>query len=51
LAQRNIKNFKGGDITQYLIFKGFDVVGKTILLVELKIDPLEDPFDGVCMWV
>jgi hypothetical protein len=51
LAKKNIKNFKGGDITQYLIFEGLNVVGQVTPLVVAKIYPLEEPSDGVLLWV
>jgi hypothetical protein len=51
LAQKNITNFKGGDITQYLIFEGLDVVGKETLLDDAEIDPSAEPSNGVQLWV
>jgi hypothetical protein len=47
LSKNNIKNFKGRNITQYLIFEGLDVVGKTTLLAETKIASLAEPSYGV----
>jgi hypothetical protein len=47
LAQKNITNFKGGDIAQYLIFEELDAIGKATLLADVKIAPLAEPIDGV----
>jgi hypothetical protein len=47
LAQKNIKNFKEGDITQYLIFEWIDAIGQVTLLVNEEIAPLEEPSYGI----
>jgi hypothetical protein len=47
LAQKNITKFKGGDITQYLIFEGLDAIEQATLLADAKIAPLVEPSDGV----
>jgi len=36
-----------GNITQYLIHEGFDVVGKVTLLADVEISSLVKPLDGV----
>jgi hypothetical protein len=51
LAQKNITNFKGGDVTQYLIFEGLDAIGQATLLADVEISPLAEPSDGVQIWV
>jgi hypothetical protein len=55
LAQKNITNFKGINITQYLIFEWLDVVLKVTLLADATIASLMEPSDGVglpvqCCW-
>jgi hypothetical protein len=47
LAQKNITNFKGGDITQYLIFEGLDDIGQVALSADVKIAPLAGPSDDI----
>jgi hypothetical protein len=44
---KNITNFKGGNITQYLIFEGFDVVVQVTLLADVDVSSLAEPTDGV----
>jgi hypothetical protein len=51
LSSKNIKKFKGRNITQYLIFERLDVVGKMTLLVDTKISSLAKPADGVGLQV
>jgi len=34
-----------------LIYEGFNVVGKMILLADMKISSLVEPSDGVWLWV
>jgi hypothetical protein len=51
LAQNNITNFKGRNITQYLIFEWLDVIRQATLLADSKIASLAEPSDGVGMWV
>jgi hypothetical protein len=47
LAQNKIVNFKGGNITQYLILEGIDVVGNMTLLADENISSLIEPLDGL----
>ena len=47
----NITNFNERNITQYLVFEGIDVVGQATLLVDAKIASLEEPSNGVWLWV
>jgi hypothetical protein len=47
LAQNNMTNFKGRNITQYLIFEWLDVVRQETVLADTKIDSLTKPSDGV----
>jgi hypothetical protein len=49
---KNITNFKGGNITQYLIFEGFDVIVQVTLLADVDVSSLAEPTDGVWlrMW-
>jgi hypothetical protein len=51
LAQKNITNFKGGNITQYLIFEGLNAVVQETLLADAEIAPLVEPSDGVWLRV
>jgi hypothetical protein len=51
LTQKNIKNFKGGNITQYLIFEGLDVIGQATLLADEKIAPLAVSSDRLSLLV
>jgi hypothetical protein len=47
LSSNNITNFKGGRITQYLIFEGFDVVMQVTLLADMDVSSMVEPTDGV----
>jgi hypothetical protein len=49
-VKKNFTNFKGSEITQYLIFEGLDVIGQATLLDDSKIASLEKPTDGVWLW-
>jgi hypothetical protein len=40
LSEKNITNFKGINITKYLIFERLDVVGQMTLLVDMEISSL-----------
>jgi hypothetical protein len=51
LAQNNMKKFKGGNITQYLILEGLDAVGKTKLLADPEVSSLVETPYGVGMHV
>jgi hypothetical protein len=46
MVQKNITNFKGRNITQYLIFEWLDIVQQATLLADVKIASLIEPFDG-----
>jgi hypothetical protein len=48
-------NFKGRNITQYLIYEILDAIGQTKLLADTEISSLTKPTDGVglgvmCHW-
>jgi hypothetical protein len=51
LAYKNITKFKGRNITQYIVFEGLDVVGKTTLLADAEISSLAKPANGVGLQV
>jgi hypothetical protein len=51
LAQNNITDIQWGNITQYLILEGLDVVGHATLLADMKISSLAKPPDVVWLWV
>jgi hypothetical protein len=51
LSQKNITNFKGSNITQYLIFEWFDAIQNATLLADVKITSLTEPSDGVGLWM
>jgi hypothetical protein len=51
LAQKNIKNIKRGNITQYLVFEALDVVQKLTLLANAEIASFVEPSNGVGLWV
>jgi hypothetical protein len=51
LSQKNIVNFEWGNITQYLIFEGLDVLGQATLLVEAMVSSLAQPSNGVWLGV
>jgi hypothetical protein len=55
LAQKNIIDIQWGNISQYLILEGLDVMGQEALLVDTKISFLVKPLDVVwlqvwCCW-
>jgi hypothetical protein len=51
LSQKNITDIQRGNITQYLILEGLDVVRHATLLVDTKISSLAKTPDVVCLWV
>jgi hypothetical protein len=46
-----LQNFERGNITQYLVFEGLDVVQQVVLLADADVTSLAEPFDGVGLWV
>jgi hypothetical protein len=49
LAQKNITNFERGNITQYLIIEGLDVVWKSTLLADVDVSSFVEPSNVVGM--
>jgi hypothetical protein len=51
LAQNNITNIKGGNITHYLILEGLEAIGQAPLPTDTKIVSPVKPPDVVWLWV
>jgi hypothetical protein len=51
LAIKNIKNFKWGNFTQYLILEGLDAIRQVTFLVDVEISTLDEPLEIVWMWM
>ena len=44
---KNITNFKWGNITNYLIFEGLDIVGEAALLTDVDVSSMAQPTNAV----
>jgi hypothetical protein len=44
-------NFKGGNITEYLILEEIYAIGKMKLLDDMEISPLSETPNGVSFWM